>query len=288
MSQAAPCGGPAAAAAPAWRLPAAWRAVDFIADLHLAEDSPATFEALRRHLATTRADAVLLLGDVFEVWVGDDTLDDPASYESRALATLAAAAAGRSTGRLALGFMVGNRDFLFGERACAALGARPLADPTLLEAFGQRLLVAHGDAWCLDDRPYQAFRAQVRSAAWQSDFLARPLAERRAIARQLRQASIARQAGRAIETYADLDAACVDQALATNEAAALLHGHTHRPADHALSAGRTRRVLSDWHLDGPGDEPGDDPGVVTIAPRAELIRWSAAGFERLRPGSGAC
>nr|WP_242615437.1 UDP-2,3-diacylglucosamine diphosphatase [Sphaerotilus mobilis] len=266
-----------AIAASAWTLPAHWQAVEFIADLHLAEDTPASLAALVTHLQHTDADAVLLLGDIFEVWIGDDSLAEPGSFEARAIAALMAAlvAAQRTRARpLALAFLVGNRDFLFGPSACMAAGLQALVDPTVLIApWGERLLVAHGDAWCLDDTAYQAFRTQVRSAAWQDSFLARPLAERRAIARQLREASEARKQSEGVESYGDLDDRAVRTALQQSGARTLVHGHTHRPARHDLGGGLSRWVLSDWH---------DLPGGHALQ-RADVLRWSATGLARRPP-----
>ena len=145
-------------------------------------------QAWEHYLAHTRADAVFILGDLFEVWVGDDGLqgqDDDARFEQRCVEILRAAAA-----RRAVHFMHGNRDFLFGQAAAAgAAGLTLLDDPTVLTFGGQRWLLTHGDALCLDDRDYLQFRAQVRTTAWQQNFLAQPLAERRAFARGLRQQS---------------------------------------------------------------------------------------------------
>lgn len=252
-------------APPVWNLDPGWQAVDFVSDLHLAEDTPQTTATFSAYLQHTSADAVLLLGDIFEVWVGDDCLDEPGSFEARCAATLTQVAQ-----RRCVGFMMGNRDFLLGAAACQAIGLRALPDPTLLSAWGQRTLIAHGDAWCLDDIPYQQFRQQVRSPQWQQSFLARPLAERRAIARQLRAASEAQKHKVGPLAYADLDPAAVDQALQDSDATTLVHGHTHRPASHALPHGRTRHVLSDWHC-----EPGPAPR------RAEVLRWTPTGFTRL-------
>lgn len=253
-------------APPVWTLDPRWQAVDFVSDLHLADDTPRTTATFSAYLQHTTADAVLLLGDIFEVWVGDDCLDEPGSFEARCASTLAQAARQRC-----VGFMVGNRDFLLGAAACQAIGLRALPDPTLLSAWGQRTLIAHGDAWCLDDIPYQQFRQQVRSARWHQAFLARPLAERRAIARQLRTASENQKHRLGASAYVDLDTTAVDQALHAAGAAVLVHGHTHRPATHALADGRTRHVLSDWHC-----EPGDAPR------RAEVLRWTSNGFTRLQ------
>jgi UDP-2,3-diacylglucosamine hydrolase len=252
-------------APPVWKLDPGWQAVDFVSDLHLADDTPRTTATFSAYLQHTTADAVLLLGDIFEVWVGDDCLDEADSFEARCAATLR-----QVTQRRCVGFMMGNRDFLLGAAACQAIGLRALPDPTLLSAWGQRTLIAHGDAWCLDDIPYQQFRQQVRSPQWRQAFLSRPLAERRAIARQLRAASEAQKQKVGLSAYADLDPAAVDQALQDSDAATLVHGHTHRPASHALPHGRTRHVLSDWHC-----EPGPAPR------RAEVLRWTSTGFTRL-------
>ena len=160
--------------------------------------------------------------------------------------------------RVSLYFMHGNRDFLVGAPvataagpACtlmAAGGLALLADPTVLVFAGQRWLLSHGDAVCLADTDYLAFRAQVRSAAWQRDFLARPLVARREIARDWRAQSQAQQAARerAALPWVDVDPVAARNALAAADSHTLIHGHTHRPARHELGDGCVRLVLSDW------------------------------------------
>jgi UDP-2,3-diacylglucosamine hydrolase len=244
--------------------PASWRRIDFISDLHLSEALPRTFDAWAAHLHHTPADAVFMLGDLFELWVGDDMRQRP--FEQRCVQVLAEAARHRQ-----LAFMVGNRDFLLGSAMLCDCGLQGLADPTLLLAWGQSLLLSHGDALCLGDKPYQAFRAEVRSLQWQAHFLAKPLAERLAIAAQIRSASQARRQFDG-DGSADVDAEEALRWLRAAGAAELVHGHTHRPADHTLAPGFTRRVLSDWDLD-----HGD---------RAEVLCLTRAGFERLPPSSG--
>jgi len=242
--------------------PAAWRTVDFISDLHLEPAQPSTVQTLRQYLHSTPADAVFLLGDLFEVWVGDDAIDEPDSFEGACSALLAGAAR-----RTALYFMHGNRDFLVGAEFTRRTGVALLADPTVLQFLDQRWLLSHGDALCLNDVEYQRFRAVARNSAWQAQLLARPLHERRAQGRSARSESEARkQAGTAV--YADVDEPTALAWLQAARAQALIHGHTHRPADHALPAGQLRHVLSDWDLDGP-------------APRAEVLRLTAEGLERL-------
>jgi UDP-2,3-diacylglucosamine hydrolase len=245
-----------------------WRAIDFISDLHLASDTPRTFEAFTEFLRCTAADAVLILGDLFEVWVGDDARDE--AFEHRCVESIA-----ETSKRIAVGFMAGNRDFLVGPTMLAACGAFELHDPTLLAAFGMRVLLTHGDALCLADTAYQAFRAEVRGVAWRRDFLARPLAERRTLARAFRDASEQRRRAAPMGEWADLDLGAARRSLGDARSLLLVHGHTHQPASEAIGAGCTRYVLSDWDLDHASPV------------RAEVLRFSAAGLERLSPAQ-AC
>jgi len=246
--------------------PQDWRAVDFISDLHLTPAQPATLAALQRYLAGPRADALFILGDFFEVWVGDDAADGDGF--ARDCAALLRSAARRT----AVYFMHGNRDFLVGDaflRLCHATG---LGDPTVLGFDGQRWLLTHGDALCLDDRDYMQFRRQVRTAQWRDEFLARPLAQREAMARQMRDASEQRK--RSGADYADLNAEAVRQWLQAAQAAVMIHGHTHKPATHELGAGLQRVVLSDW-----------DGGATP--PRQQVLRLTRgqhAGPQRIELG----
>ena len=240
--------------------PSGWRTVEFISDLHLQASEPATVAAWQHYLQTTQADALFILGDLFEVWVGDDAMAEPGSFESEGCAALQAAAQ-----RLPVYFMQGNRDFLAGVAFLAHCGITGLADPTVLVFGAQRIVLSHGDLLCLDDVDYQRFRVQARSSAWQQQFLAQPLATRRAQARGIRQQSEARkQSG---VTYADVDGPAAIAWLQAARAQTLIHGHTHRPADHALAPGLQRVVLSDWD-------------AAAQPPRAEILRLSASGLER--------
>ena len=242
--------------------PAAWRTVDFLADLHLEPGQPATLQALQQYLDSTPADAVFLLGDLFEVWVGDDAIEEPGSFEGACCALLE-----RAARRRPLYFMHGNRDFLVGAGFTRHTGIAVLADPTVLTFAGRRWLLSHGDALCLNDVEYQRFRALARNPAWQAQLLARPLHERRAQGRSARSESEARkQAGNAV--YADVDAAAALAWLRTARAGALIHGHTHLPADHALAPGLARHVLTDWDL-------------AAAPPRAGVLRLTANGLQRL-------
>ena len=252
-----------------------WRTIDVISDLHLQPSEPQTVQAWRDYLAHTTADAVLLLGDLFEVWVGDDALDEPGSFEAECAAVLRAAAQQRP-----LFFMVGNRDFLAGDLLMQRTGMTALADPTVLVwgegAAQRRILLSHGDALCLDDVEYQQFRALSRSAVWQQQVLAQPLAVRRAIGKSARSESEQRkQAG---APYADADAQMTTTWLDAAQAQWLVHGHTHQPADHALAGDRWRIVTSDWHLDVNADADTQ---------RSEVLRLTPQGWQRLSP-QAAC
>lgn len=241
--------------------PADWRRIDFLSDLHLSPETPATLAAFEAHLQATTAEAVILLGDIFEVWVGDDGRFE--GFEAQVLSVLRAASQ-----RLQLFFMAGNRDFLLGAEMLADAGMQGLADPTVLIAFGERWLLSHGDALCLSDQTYQAFRNQVRNPAWQSQFLTQPLDARRAIARQMRDGSKAQQVE--VLAYADLDTAACVAWLQASGCKTLIHGHTHRPAVHELGVpGLRRHVLSDWDLEAD-------------APRADLLRLRQAGLRRIQ------
>lgn len=243
--------------------PPTWRCIDFISDLHLCEAMPRTFDAWAAHLRHTPADAVFMLGDLFELWVGDDMRSQP--FEQRCVEVLADTARRRHTA-----FMVGNRDFLVGDALLQAAAMAGLPDPTLLSAWGRRVVLSHGDALCLDDHAYQTFRAQVRNPAWQAQFLAKPLAERLAIAAGVRRASDARRQFDG-DAGIDIDPAAAVAWLQALGAAELVHGHTHRPGSNALAPGFMRHVLTDWDLD--------------AGQRAEVLRLTPAGFERVPPAT---
>ncbi len=252
----------------AWQAPPEWRAIDFISDLHLDAALPRTVAAWAAFLQHSAADAICLLGDVFEAWIGDDSRSLP--FEASLVQALRAGARGHH-----LAFMPGNRDFLAGGELCAAADMHLLADPTCLQAWGGRWLLAHGDAQCLADTAYQAFRAQVRTPAWQQAFLARPLAERAALAQHMRDES-RRQHGLREGMAADLDAQACRDLLRQCGAHTMLHGHTHRPGQHPLGEGLQRWVLSDWDLDDPAH------------PRAEVLRLSVDGQLRRLSPDAAC
>jgi UDP-2,3-diacylglucosamine hydrolase len=239
------------------------RVVDFISDIHLSDTMPATAAAWEAYMASTTADAVFLLGDIFEVWVGDDARARP--FEARCTQAIAETAA-----RVPVWLQHGNRDFLIGDAFAAATGARLLADPAAVTAFGRTLLLTHGDELVVDDVPYQIFRQQVRDPAYQQAFLAQPLEARLALAAKMREASRARHDEPV--TYADVDETMAKAWLARLGTDTMIHGHTHRPGSQARD-GWTRHVLSDWDLDTP----------VPEARRGQVLRWTAAGIERIAP-----
>ena len=218
----------------------------FISDLHLSPERPGPvrlFQAFMRQVAPA-AGSLYILGDFFEAWVGDDDLDAPFNRQIvDALATLAA-------GGVAVHFLPGNRDFLAGPGFARAAGLSLLADPVRVELFGTATLLSHGDAFCTDDAAYQAFRQQVRAPGWRADFLARPVAERRAIARALRERSEQAKTDKQPEIM-DVNPHAVRDALLAHGVRRLIHGHTHRPACHEepLADGLTaeRWVLPEWY-----------------------------------------
>ncbi len=247
---------------PRVQAPPHWQRVDFISDLHLDANEPATFEAWALHMAHTPADALFILGDLFEVWVGDDTQDP---FARQCTAVLKATAQ-----RIPVYFMCGNRDFLVGADLLNATGMQSLSDPTVLHfdsangTASTRILLSHGDALCLDDHDYLAFRAQVRQPEWQAAFLAKPLGERQAYARDVRNKSEALK--RDHTDYADVDTQAATAWLNATHAQVLLHGHTHKPAVHDLGHGLSRWVLSDWHAD-------------ATPPRLEVLSWQRGHAE---------
>jgi UDP-2,3-diacylglucosamine hydrolase len=242
--------------------PPAWRAIDFISDIHLSAAQPRTFDAWRAFMAGTDADAVFILGDLFEVWVGDDVRVSE-GFEAACAAVLQAAAR-----HMHIAFMAGNRDFLVGPDLLADCGMTALPDPVVLDAWSRLVVLTHGDALCLSDVDYQRFREQVRSEGWQREFLAKPLEERQTVAREMRDASARAQRGR--REWADVDAQAAVDWLREAGAHEMIHGHTHRPGDEALAPGYSRHVLSDWDLD-------------ATPPRADVLRLTREGIARRFP-----
>lgn len=208
-----------------------------IADLHLARPEPRMLALLDAFLERAAgAEAIYLLGDLFDYWIGDDQPIDPLIAER--LERLRALS-------VPLYFQPGNRDFLVGEQQLDRLGATRLPDQYVLEQDGRRWLLTHGDELCTDDAAYQAMRAQLRDPAFVRDFLARSLTERIAIAEDLRRKSRTASSSKP-EDIMDINAAAVEEVLARTDADGLIHGHTHRPAIHRLPSGCPRVVTGDW------------------------------------------
>lgn len=215
-------------------------AVYFASDLHLTAVEAPVFDRFVVFCERLAMDgrALYLLGDVFEAWVGDDD-DAP-------LATAVAAQLKRlHDAGLDIAFMHGNRDFLVGAEFAARAGARLLGEVELVELFGRRVVLLHGDTLCTDDTQYQAVRKRLRDPRWQQQFLSQPLAARRAFAAKARAESAAHTALASAEIM-DVNAAAVSGLLAETGADWIVHGHTHRPAVHDLGGGRRRIVLGDW------------------------------------------
>lgn len=220
----------------------------FISDLHLSDDRPATTELFVRFAreSAARASELYILGDLFEYWAGDD--DSDSALAQVVIGELAAL--GRAG--VALYFMHGNRDFLVGEAFAQRCGARILADPHRCDLHGVATLLMHGDLLCTDDARYQAFRAQVRQAQWQSAFLAKPLAERKRIIDDLRDMSEREKGAKSMDIM-DVNADTVVQYVRQYKANRIIHGHTHRSAQHELhvdAVPRQRWVLADWYQRG--------------------------------------
>ncbi|MGD9952718.1 MAG: UDP-2,3-diacylglucosamine diphosphatase [Burkholderiales bacterium] len=221
----------------------------FISDLHLAPERPRTSERFFAFLReeAPRARALYVLGDLFEYWIGDDEIDAPdADPLARQVVEALAATAARG---VRVAFMHGNRDFLVGARFCEASGARLLEDPSVEDVAGTPTLLMHGDTLCTDDHDYQAWRRTARSTAWQVDFLAKTLPERRATLQALRAKS-REVVGAKPAAIMDVNEDAVREALRRHGVSQLVHGHTHRTARHALQVdGRPceRWVLPDWY-----------------------------------------
>ena len=224
----------------------------FISDLHLDDSRPEVTALFGRFIdgEARGADALYILGDLFEAWVGDDDPSDTGAFVAAKLRGLADAG-------VPVSFMHGNRDFLVGTAYADRAGMRLLPDPTVVVLYGRPTLLMHGDTLCTDDVAYQEFRAQSRDPRWRARFLAQPLAARQAFAEQARAASRAHQAGLreagAMDAITDVAPATVEDTFRRFGIDTLVHGHTHRPAVHDLAVDDRscqRIVLGDWHEQG--------------------------------------
>lgn len=220
----------------------------FIADLHLDNSRPQITHLFEQFLASDEArsaDALYILGDLVEAWIGDD---DDAELPTR----IASATKALRDSGVPVYFMVGNRDFLLGEDFAKRAGFTLLEDGTVHELYGHPTLLMHGDVLCTDDIAYQTIRKQVRTPEWQAQILAMSLDARRAFAAKAREDSRA-HTGNTMETIMDVNAGAVADAMRKTGVTRLIHGHTHRPATHRFDLdGQTaeRIVLGDWYEHG--------------------------------------
>ncbi|QDQ27815.1 UDP-2,3-diacylglucosamine diphosphatase [Chitinimonas arctica] len=238
----------------------------FASDLHLSESDPATVQAFVDFLKgpAREAQALYLLGDIFEYWAGDDDDDPLNAYIAAELNALAAQG-------VQLYLMHGNRDFLLGADFAASAGLTLLADPTMISAMGQTLLLSHGDALCIDDSAYQQFRRMVREPQWQAAFLARPLQARKDDIARIRAASEMAKQSKASEIM-DVNPGAVATLLARYPDAQLVHGHTHRPACHRDEKQRAQRwVLPDWYGGKGGYLRADATGLTFVGINQDAV-----------------
>ena len=234
--------------------------IHFLSDVHLSPGSPGVTRIFLDYLGglARQAQSLYILGDLFEAWIGDD--DDDSFHQKIIAALNAASAAG-----ISIHIQRGNRDFLLGSRFAAASATKLLPDPFLLSLPEKKFVLSHGDALCTDDKEYQSFRLQVRSPAWQKAFLARPLAERRALATQLRQQS-AQYKQHKDSALMDLNRQTTDDFIRQHGHATFIHGHTHQPATHHHLVDKIpveRWVLADWQED-----------------RGEILGWDGISLQR--------
>lgn len=235
------------------------RATYFISDLHLSPNTPKLTALLKQLLTDWEkdAEALYILGDLFEAWAGDDQMDNPFVAEVVSLLK-------NASQHYKIYFIHGNRDFLIGADFAAATGITLLEDNTVIDLYGQKILIAHGDALCTDDTQYQEFRTMVRNPAWQQQFLSLPIEARLAQVAEARSKSNADKKYKSVAIM-DVNADAVDALMRNNNYAVMIHGHTHRPAVHEWTLDDNaceRWVLPDWS----GEEGG-------------FMRTDSAGWE---------
>ena len=220
----------------------------FVSDVHLSPALTQTTEAFLHFLQSCKGktQALYILGDLFEYWAGDDDRFD--EYHQTIIAQIKSL----SDHGTKMYWMAGNRDFLVGSAFAADCGMTMLPDPSIITIANQRILISHGDAYCTDDLSYMQFRAMVRQNAWQTEFLKRPLLERKAIIENMRQQSMAGQKEKSMSIM-DVHPQAIQDLFSQNKINGIIHGHTHRPAHHEYDVGY-RFVLPDWELDGPSSQ----------------------------------
>ncbi len=226
-----------------------------ISDLHLSEQKPKTIMGFLRFMKTVapRYTELVILGDFFDFWIGDDAMG-PAEAVAATLKLYT------STGRRVI-LMQGNRDVMLGADFAATCGAELVNDPIVVDIRGERVLLSHGDAWCLRDKSYQAFRAMVRNPQWQAAALAKPVQERLAMAMKARASSEGTKVEKTAEEMDVVESAVAEAAQAAG-VRIVIHGHTHKPAAH-VGAAVERWVLPDWELD-KADGSAGRSGCITF------------------------
>lgn len=234
----------------------------FISDLHLSKEQPELLRLFLSFLAgpATKADALYILGDLFEAWLGDDLILPEYQPALDALRKL-------TNSGVPVYVMRGNRDFLLGEQFAVATGCTLIDDPTVIDLYGSPTLLMHGDLLCSDDVAYQQLRKQLRDKKWIAQFLAMSVQERIALAQKLRQQSKQETSYKA-DAIMDVNNITVNDYMKQSGVSRIIHGHTHRPALHEHAAGNRRYVLGDWH---------DDHAMVLICDKSEcrLENYSA-------------
>jgi len=219
----------------------------FISDLHLEAERPDIGDQFVRFLQTdaTEAEALYILGDLFEAWVGDDDPNTHYAIIKMALRKLV-------DGGVPVYFMHGNRDFMIGKKFANETGIEILEDPHPVKLYGEKALLSHGDAMCTDDVQYQRVRSMTRDPDWQVSMLAKPLKERLRIAEEARRQSLERTLNLSMDIM-DVNQGAVMRAINEYGVDVLLHGHTHRPDIHTVDLGNRkakRIVLGDWYTQG--------------------------------------
>ena len=241
----------------------------FISDLHLEDNAPERTEWLAAFLAgpARKAEAVYILGDLFEFWIGDDAVSELAQRVAKATAAL-------KTCSVPCYFIHGNRDFLLGEHYASVAGLELLPENRVVDLYGTSTLLLHGDMLCTDDVEYQAFRRQTRDPAWQTAILAMPMEQRLQMARAARDVSM-EHTGSAPPDIMDVNPEAVSEAFREHKVLRMIHGHTHRPARHQVDLGDARAeriVLADWYTAGSYLEVSPNGAVSKSLPGSEIPR----------------
>lgn len=231
----------------------------YISDLHLQTSQPGLTELAFKLLDNIECDQLYILGDLFEYWIGDDSIDKTAKSVSQKLKTL-------HNNGTSIHVMHGNRDFLLGEAFVSGFGGNLIVDDAVkIDVAGVPTLLMHGDTLCTDDSQYQFYRRMVRNRDWQKDFLSKSVSEREATARMIRNTSKVRGGRAHANQIADINEDTLGELLSESKVSRIIHGHTHRPARHN-NTGQDRLVLGDWHSDHAIIAVSDDKNC-------DLVKW---------------